>query len=193
LDDMNAGTARVYFVFAHPHRTRSRANAQVLARVRDLPSVTTVDLYEAYPRFHLDVSREQAALAAHEVICLQHPIYWYSMPPLLKLWVDEVFALGFAYGPGGTALAGKRLQLSLTTGGGPDAYSAEGYHGRPLEDFLLPAVQTARLCKMTYLEPMVLHGAGKATDAEIEAHAERVRDRLLNLTNPLYRGEAVGG
>jgi putative NADPH-quinone reductase len=66
-----------------------------------------------------------------------------------------------------------------------------GYHGHPLADFLLPAVQTARLCKMQYLEPMVLHGAGRATEAEIEAHAERVRDRLLNLTNPLYRGEAA--
>jgi glutathione-regulated potassium-efflux system ancillary protein KefF len=155
--------------------------------------VTTNDLYETYPRFHLDVAREQDALTSHDVVCLQHPIYWYSMPPLLKLWIDEVFALGFAYGPGGTALSGKRFQLSITTGGGPDAYTEAGYHEHPLSDFLLPALQTARLCKMEYLEPMVLHGAGRASDAEIEAHAERVRDRLLHLTNPLYRGEGAGG
>ena len=42
--------------------------------------------------------------AARLVVWLQ-PIHWYSMPPLLKLWLDEVLAFGWAYGPGGDALA----------------------------------------------------------------------------------------
>ena len=67
------------------------------------------DLYEAYPDFDIDVRREQELLAAHEVIVLQHPFYWYSAPALLKEWQDLVLEHGWAYGSGGTALRGKAL------------------------------------------------------------------------------------
>ena len=41
-------------------------------------------------------------------IVLQHPLYWYSVPGLLKHWFDKVLARGFAYGAGGRELVGKR-------------------------------------------------------------------------------------
>jgi putative NADPH-quinone reductase len=33
------------------------------------------------------------------------------MPPLMKLWLDEVFAFGWAYGPGGNRLCGTHQRL----------------------------------------------------------------------------------
>jgi glutathione-regulated potassium-efflux system ancillary protein KefF len=177
---------QLYYLFAHPDRRRSQANRTIFEHVRTLENVTAVDLYESYPGFHIDVEREQKRLQAHDVIVIQHPIYWYSVPPLLKLWMDVVLQLGFAYGPGGTALTGKTLQLSLTTGGGADAYSDEGLHGYPLEAFLLPWVQTARLCKMEWLPPLVLHGAGRASALELQAHAEHVRGHVVSLVNPAF-------
>ena len=48
---------------------------------------------------------------------LLHPIQWYSMPALKKLWLDDVLTYGWAYGPGGTALQGKDIWLVATTGG----------------------------------------------------------------------------
>ncbi|GAL26611.1 NAD(P)H oxidoreductase YRKL [Vibrio variabilis] len=39
-----------------------------------------------------------------DVIVLQFPFYWYSMPALLKKWMDDVFSFNFAYGPEGDKL-----------------------------------------------------------------------------------------
>ncbi len=182
---------QLYFLFVHPDRRRSHTNRTIFEHVRTLENVTAVDLYESYPGFHIDVALEQRRLREHDVVMIQHPIYWYSMPPLLKLWMDEVLELGFAYGPGGTALAGKALQLSVTTGGGPEAYTAEGMHAHPLETFLLPWAQTAQLCKMSWLPPLVLHSARRASELEVQAHAEHVRAHAVSLINPAFVREGT--
>ena len=40
----------------------------------------------------------QVALVAADTIVFQFPFYWYSVPPLLKEWIDLVLEHGFAYG-----------------------------------------------------------------------------------------------
>jgi len=49
-------------------------------------------------------------LLEHDRIVLQFPMYWYSMPPLLKKWLDDVLTYNFAYGSKGDKLKGKDLQ-----------------------------------------------------------------------------------
>jgi putative NADPH-quinone reductase len=39
------------------------------------------------------------------------------MPPLLKLWCDEILRRDFAFGPDGSHFQGKDLLISITTGG----------------------------------------------------------------------------
>lgn len=161
-------------VLAHPQLQHSRITRQVLHALEQaaLPGVAVTDLYARYPDFFIDVAREQQALAAAHTVVWLHPIHWYSMPALMKLWLDQVFAFGWAYGPGGRALAGKRLWLVSSTGGGLDSYSPEGHHRHAFGDFLLPYVQTARLTGMQWLPPLVLHAALRADDAAIAAHGE---------------------
>ena len=93
---------------------------------------------------------------------------------------------GFAYGPNGTALRGKALQLSITAGGPIDSYAVSGYNHFPIEAFLPPYIQTAALCGMTWQEPLILNAAIRATDDELAAHAEHVRARLVSLVNLNY-------
>jgi glutathione-regulated potassium-efflux system ancillary protein KefG len=40
-----------------------------------------------------------------------------SVPGVLKEWMDQVLTYGFAYGNGGDALQGKKMQLVISTGG----------------------------------------------------------------------------
>src|SRR5262245_49141826 len=98
---------RILILFAHPVLERSRVNRRLVDAVRDLPGVTVADLYEEYPTLAIDVRREQARAAAHDVLVLQHPFYWYSAPAIVKEWLDLVLEHGWAYGQGGTALHGK--------------------------------------------------------------------------------------
>jgi glutathione-regulated potassium-efflux system ancillary protein KefG len=88
----------------------------------------------------------------------QFPFYWYSTPPLLKRWQDEVLAFGWSYGPGGTKLKGKTLQLVLTTGGPESVYREGGYNMYPVKELLRPLEVTANLMGMTLAEPLVLYG-----------------------------------
>jgi glutathione-regulated potassium-efflux system ancillary protein KefF len=138
------------------------------------------DLYALYPDYLIDVATEQQHLAAAELLVWLHPVHWYSMPPLLKLWLDEVFSFGWAYGPGGRALEGKALWLAASTGGPESSYRPDGYNRYFFDAFLHPCEQTAALTHMRWLPPLVLHGAHQAGDDEIAAHAELFAARLAS-------------
>lgn len=60
------------------------------------PDVTIHQLYETYPDWNIDVVREQSLLLEHDRIVLQFLFYWYSSPPLLKKWFDDVLMYGWA-------------------------------------------------------------------------------------------------
>src|SRR5690606_14438898 len=108
-----------------------------------------------------------ALLLAHDVIVLQHPFYWYSVPPLLKQWFDLVLEHGWAYGSRGDKLAGKEVQLAITSGGREQAYGPEGHNRHSYREVLLPVEATVRLCKMRYNEPWVAAGRRAMTPERI--------------------------
>ena len=69
------------------------------------------DMHEKLMSAVIDTQAEQAAMAEAELIVWLHPFHWYSMPSLMKLWVDEVLGYGWAYGHDGRALQGKDLTV----------------------------------------------------------------------------------
>jgi glutathione-regulated potassium-efflux system ancillary protein KefG len=173
----------ILLLFVHPAYQNSRANRTLLDAVRPLEGLTVHDLYEEYPDFDIDVSREQQLLTQHDLIVFQHPFYWYSCPALLKEWLDLVLQYDFAYGPQGTALAGKRLLSAITTGGSRSAYQSQGYNRFTIRQFLAPFEQTANLYGMQYLPPFVAHGMhSRPAEAELAAHADMYRRGLEALS-----------
>ncbi|MCE4554796.1 NAD(P)H-dependent oxidoreductase [Roseateles cellulosilyticus] len=173
----------ILVLVAHPDLARSHATRKLVDALRASPAAGRVelrDLYRLYPDFHIHIDAEQRALEASRLVVMLHPIYWYSMPALQKLWLDEVAHLGWAYGPGGTALHGKDFWLVSSTGGSAQAYGPGGHNHHPIEDFLLPYRQSAHTCGMNWLQPQILHGAHRATDTEVVAHADLFVQRLAH-------------
>ena len=79
-----------------------------------------------------DVLAEQARIDRADALVLVFPIYWWSMPALLKGWVDRVFVNGWAidYGPDTPVQKKLRhLQVHLLALGGADdsAFERHGY------------------------------------------------------------------
>jgi glutathione-regulated potassium-efflux system ancillary protein KefG len=175
---------RILFIVAHPYLEKSRANKSVVRALEGIDGVTMHNLYDRYPYFHIDVPYEKQLLLSHEIIVVQHPMYWYSMPALLKLWLDDVFESGWAYGPGGDKLKGKKLMVSITMGGPEDAYTSTGYNRYNTGTFLAAWDQTAHLCQMQWLEPVLFHGSIRATPADIESYAQKVRSRVMSWLVP---------
>ncbi|ANN66988.1 NAD(P)H dehydrogenase [Bordetella bronchialis] len=96
-----------------------------------------------------DIAREQDKLRWADALILQFPLWWFSMPAILKGWVERVYACGFAYGVGEHSdthwgdrygegmLAGKRAMLVVTAGGWESHYAPRGING-PIDDILFP-------------------------------------------------------
>ncbi len=168
----------IYVLAAHPNWRESRVNRQLFDEARMVPGVHLQDLYSSYPDYDIDVAAEQSNVDGAQLLVLLHPIQWYSMPALQKLWLDEVLRYGWAYGPGGTALQGKDLWLVASTGGPEGSYHPQGYNRYFFDAFLPPYEQTAALCGMRFLPPLVLHGSHRATREEVQAHADVFRQRL---------------
>lgn len=139
--------------------------------VQDLQQVIVHDLYEAYPDFCIDANREKRLLLQSDLVIFHHPMYWYSSPPMIKLWQDVVLEQGFAYGPGGDALQGKDFMLALSTGGKSEAYRAGGHNLYTIEELLRPFHATANLCGMHYHQPFLIQGSYECSQTDIDAHA----------------------
>ena len=176
----------ILVIVAHPELEQSRVNNRLLRSVLSLQAtaaghrIQVRDLYALYPDYAIDAEAEQAAVRAARLIVWQQPIHWYGMPPLLKLWVDDVLTFNWAYGPGGTALRGKDLWLVASTGGPEDSYRPDSYNRYFFDAFLPPYEQTAALCGMRFLPPLLIHGAHKASEPEIAAYADAYATRLAS-------------
>lgn len=178
---------RILLLFAHPAPHKSRVNRRLVAEAERVEGVTVRHLYEIYPDFLIDVREEQRLLETHDALVLQHPMYWYSAPSLVKEWMDLVLEHGWAYGKGGTALHGRVFAQAVTTGGSKDAYCGEGKNHHSVREFLLPFEQSARLCGMDWRNPFVVHGTAdlkESGDIEPFVHAYRKWLEALRDGNP---------
>jgi glutathione-regulated potassium-efflux system ancillary protein KefF len=121
-----------------------------------------------------------------------HPIYWYSVPAMLKHWFDVVHLRDWAYGEGGDKLRGKHCLWVTTSGGETSSFSETGVHQLPFAAFEAPLRQTALFCGMVWETPIVLHGAHVITEDEIGAAALAFRERLATWrpNPPLASSEA---
>ena len=173
-------------IVSHPHLAQSRAHRRMLDAISGLPDVAIRHLEALYPDQRIDVEGEQAAALHASRIVFQFPFYWFSTPPMLKAWQDDVLAVGFAYGPGGTRMRGKMLQPVLTSGGAREKYRPGGHNRYEIADLLRPLETTAHFVGMTMLPPLVLYHVPNVpgipvpadVDTRIETFAQRYRDLL---------------
>ena len=177
-------------IHAHPYPGRSRTNRVLADALRSLAEVELRPLYDLYPDFDIDVDVEQQALARASLVVWMHPLYWYSVPALLKHWFDKVLAYGWAHGEGGTALAGKHCLWVPTTGGDEAAYAPAGVHARPFASYEPVIEQTARYCGMHWEPAYVVHDANALDSAALARHAAALVERLAPWRSPAAVGAA---
>ncbi|UED87211.1 NAD(P)H-dependent oxidoreductase [Streptomyces profundus] len=134
-----------------------------------------------------DVRAEQEKLLWADAVVFQFPLWWFSVPAILKGWFDRVFTAGFGYGDssmpkyGDGTLAGRRALISVTIGAGEPSLSGRGIHG-PLAEVLFPLQHGVLFFTgLTVLEPFPVHDA---TDLDEEGFARvtaAYRERLAGL------------
>ncbi|XP_062277574.1 NAD(P)H dehydrogenase [quinone] 1-like, partial [Scomber scombrus] len=80
-----------------------------------------------------DITEEQRKLTEADLIIFQFPMYWFTVPAIMKGWFDRVLTLGFAYSQEKRYTEGifkdKKAMLSFTTGSHESMFSANGING----------------------------------------------------------------
>lgn len=146
-----------------------------------------------------DIAVEQDKLRWADAVIFQFPLWWYSMPAILKGWIDRVYAYGFAYGLGEYTdthwgnrfgegvMAGKRAMIVLTVGGWQSHYGPRGVNG-PMDDILFP-IQHGMLFYPGFevLPPCVIYRTSRVKEAEYETACNMLAARLdtLWITAPI--------
>ncbi|KAF1017393.1 MAG: Glutathione-regulated potassium-efflux system ancillary protein KefF [Stenotrophomonas maltophilia] len=155
----------------------------------------------------IDIAAEQAKLRWADVVILQFPLWWFSMPAILKGWVDRVYANGFAYGVGEHSdahwgdrygegnMRGKRAMLLVTTGGWAPHYSPRGING-PMEAVLFPIEHGILFYPgFDVLPAHVLYRTGSMGTERFTAETQRLAQRLDGLRTDAtlpYRRQNAG-
>jgi len=132
-----------------------------------------------------DIRTELDKLLRADLVIFNFPIYWFSMPAIMKGWIDRVLISGVCYGGmrfyerGG--LAGKMAMLAVTIGGQPHMLVEGGIHG-DLNDMLRHILRgTLAYTGMTVLQPFVAHHVPYITHGERTALLEQYRLRLRSI------------
>jgi NAD(P)H dehydrogenase (quinone) len=141
--------------------------------------------------FAADIQAELDKLFWCHQLIFQFPLWWFSLPAIMKGWVDRVFAMGKAYSAGkwydNGMFAGRRAMLSLTTGGPATMYGPTGLNGH-LDDILFPINHGIfRFSGFEALPPFVAWEPDQIGEDGRKQYLEQYKQRLLTLetTTPI--------
>lgn len=129
--------------------------------------------------FTPDILNEQQLILWADILILQFPLWWYSVPAIMKGWLDRVLAYGFAYGQG-RSMIGRRAIIVTTTGGAAQVYTAEM---RDALTHLLEPIHrhTLHFCGFEVLPPFAVYGAASATPQQREEYLQQYTNILHSL------------
>ena len=114
-----------------------------------------------------EVAREVERLRSANLVVFTAPMWWFSVPAMLKGWFDRVLVNGYAYGTVKAwtgPLTDKRALLAMTCSYEQAGFRAGGSIGE-LEPLLRPIQQgTLAYCGFRVLEPFMAYAADEVDD-----------------------------
>ena len=162
-------------IIAHPNIKESKVNKRWLEELKKNNHLVNIhQLHEVYPDEKIDVQNEQDLLIKHDYIFFQFPFYWFSYPPLLKKWMDEVLTYGFSYGnnPQDFKLEGKKFGVIVSTGIDESDYSYEGRYQHTLDELLIPFELTCKYIHTKMLPIFKLTGVDGVSEELLRQSSE---------------------
>ena len=135
--------------------------------------------------FALEIKTEMEKIKWCDLLIFQYPLWWSSIPAILKGWIDRVFAMGFAYGGAKIfdkgVFKGKRAMLSLTTGGPENMFRKGSCFGDM--NLLLYPVQHGVLefCGFEVIPPFIAYSVAHLDKESREEYLAQYKVKLLNI------------
>jgi len=133
-----------------------------------------------------EIALEQEKLEWCDLLIWQFPLWWFSVPAILKGWTDRVFAAGKVYGAGripyvSGKFKGKKALLSITTGSPEENYIDQGHDG-DINGILRPIHRGIfEYTGFSVLQPQLNYSVARISDQERQVMLKQWSDRLNNV------------
>jgi glutathione-regulated potassium-efflux system ancillary protein KefF len=148
-------------IVSHPYPEQSKIIKALEKVAASTPDVVVRNLESLYGSDldGFDVAAEQQAHEGVDRVVYLFPIHWFNLTPMLKAYLNQVWSYGWAFGPNGTALKGKEMQVVVSAGATAHTYSAEGMIHSSIEEVLTPMKASALYVGMYYAKPLAFYQA----------------------------------
>lgn len=160
-------------VFAHPYLEHSKSNVELINFYVRHQHFTLRDLYEEYPDFHIAAFRERKRLQEYDRFIFQFPIIWFGIPPLLKLWIDEVFDRNWAKEGVNNPLKNKEVYIVVTTGGKERSFSKDGTYKYTIDEIISGLIISLKIFEANIKDITIVYEANKLSKKEIILHKKK--------------------
>lgn len=136
-------------------------------------------------RLSEDIMAEQKKVQEAELVIFQFPLYWFSVPAIMKGWMDRVLTQGFAFSLEKMYNHGifkdKKAMLSFTTGATQTMFRPDGING-DINVTLWPLQNgTLHFCGFQVLAPQIFWSPAHSPFAVRTAMLDGWRARLKGL------------
>ena len=168
--DMPTSDKKTLVIFAHPYLEYSNSNRELINFYERHQHFTFRDLYEEYPDFHIPAFRERKRIKNYDRIIFHFPIIWFGMPPLLRLWIDEVFDRNWLKADAENPIKGKEVFFLITTGGKEKSFQKDGSYQYTIDEMISGLIVSLRVFGAEIKDMMIVYEVEKLSKKQIIAH-----------------------
>lgn len=136
--------------------------------------------------FSEDIQNEMDKIERSDLLIFTFPLKWFSMPSILKGWIDRVLAFGYSYGGSqGTQekgkFVGKKVMLAISANDPTEMYSQEAQSQYLKQGLDLINHQIFAYNGFSIIDPYVIHQSIEMNDQTKEDELNKFEKHLVEI------------
>lgn len=139
--------ANTLVLFAHPFLEFSDANRELIEVYKRDSNFYFKDLYEEFPDMHIPAFRERKRIADYDRYVFHFPLIWFGMPPLLRLWIDEISDGNWLIGKEPNPFENKDVHIIITSRNHESSFCHEGKYCYSVDELISGFLVTLKIFK----------------------------------------------
>lgn len=165
-------------LFAHPFLEFSVNNKELTNFYERHQHYTFRDLYEDYPDFHIQAFRERKRIVNYDRYIFHFPLIWFGMPPLLRLWLDEVVDGNWLKDSTLNPFFEKEIYILVTTRSKERSFGKTGKHGYSVEELISGLIVTLKIFNANLKSIYVVYESENLSKKDIVLHKQKFAEIL---------------
>lgn len=165
-------------LFAHPYLEYSTSNRELINFYERHQHYVFRDLYEEYPDFHIAAFRERKRIFDFERFIIHFPLVWFGIPPLLKLWFNEVLDQDWQKRETENPLENKEVNILVTTVSKEESFGRGGKYQYNVDELISELIVCLKAFSADIKNIMVVYESENLTKKDIILHKQKLMQIL---------------